>query len=144
MREIVARWKYRGDYIIGKIFRHYIEETFTKSFRQAKQEYVIVPIPLSKERLKERKFNQSLQLCKFTTSTNILDVLRAYYNEKQAKKSRSERILTKNPFYLTKPINKSVILVDDIYTTGRTIRHAAELLHSKGAPAIYSLTLIRG
>jgi competence protein ComFC len=39
--------------------------------------------------------------------------------------------------------NRSFLLIDDIYTTGSTLRHAAKLLIQNGAASVSSLTLIR-
>ncbi|MDW5473517.1 phosphoribosyltransferase family protein [Limosilactobacillus reuteri] len=49
----------------------------------------------------------------------------------QSSKTKEERLATKQPFILDAPekvINKKVLLVDDVYTTGRTLYHAANLL----------------
>lgn len=143
MQEFIARWKYRGDYILGKCFKHEFMKLFDIHFRETVKNAVLVPIPLSRERLYERGFNQAEMLTSFLPH-EIVNSLQRVHTEKQSKKSRRERMLTINPFILCQPINKPVILVDDIYTTGRTIRHAAQLLRENGCPEIYSLTLIRG
>jgi len=52
--------------------------------------------------------------------------------------------MTVNPFNLVKSLNNPVLLVDDIYTTGRTLRHAAQLLKEAGCQEVYALTLCRG
>lgn len=142
MKEFMAQWKFRGDYILGEVFEHQFYETFRKYFRSIVKGAVIIPIPLSKTRLMERGFNQAEVLASFLTD-QIDDQLIRVDHEKQSKKSRKERLETKNPFKLRSPIQKSVILVDDIYTTGRTLRHAAEVLIKNGCPAVYAYTLVR-
>src|SRR5690625_1097913 len=72
------------------------------------------------------------------------DILTRIHSEKQSKKTRSERLSADNPFVAAKKVNKPVILVDDIYTTGTTLRHAATLLKEQGCPEVYAYTLIRG
>lgn len=143
MKEIITKWKYRGDYMLGEIFREAFVRVFNQYYKQVNKQIIIVPIPLSKERLLERRFNQSFQLAEFITS-NLANILQRVHSEKQAKKTRIERMSSNNPFIATKSLNKTAILVDDIYTTGRTIRHAANLLKINGSPEVYSLTLIRG
>ncbi|MEI3607475.1 ComF family protein [Pseudogracilibacillus sp. SE30717A] len=143
MKEVMIRWKYQGDYILGEIFRQLFAKQFKQKFSEKIKHVKIVPIPLSDERSKERGFNQALELASFIHPSPSL-LLERHHSEKQAKKSKIQRMNTKNPFYLKESINKPVVLVDDIYTTGRTLRHAAHLLKGNGCPKIYAYTLIRG
>jgi len=143
MKEVIAKWKYRGDYVLGEMFKELFVQRFHQHFSTIRKNAVIMSIPLSKERLFERGFNQAFMLATFLTA-KVNESLQRVHNEKQSKKSRRERLKTTNPFNLTKPINKPVILVDDIYTTGQTIRHAASVLKRNGCPQVYAYTLIRG
>ncbi|WP_405100348.1 ComF family protein [Oceanobacillus sp. FSL H7-0719] len=143
MQELITKWKYRGDYILGEIFKDYFYQGFKDYFKPLMKEAAILPIPLSRERLEERGFNQAEVLSRFLPVDPEL-LLARKHGEKQSKKSRYDRIMTKNPFYLQETIKKPVILVDDIYTTGATLRHAASLLKENGCQEIYSYTLIRG
>lgn len=145
MKDVIAEWKYKGDYVIGEIFKKAFYELFTRVYHDKIKESVVLSIPLSKDRLYERGFNQAAQLASFLTQEKLEEneyLLRAT-SEKQAKKTRQERLRMENPFQLTKTINKSVILVDDIYTTGRTLRHVATLLKEQGCPKVYACTLVR-
>lgn len=142
MQDMIAKWKYRGDYELGTIFEDSYSEHFHKMFAPIK-DAVIIPIPLSMERLQERCFNQAVMLASFL-SPQKMNILSRTHGEKQSKKSRKERIYSENPFILQQKLNNPVILVDDIYTTGTTLRHAAKLLKDAGCPKVYSYTLIRG
>lgn len=140
MQDVITKWKYRGDYILINAFA----DDFAKHFSSLKEkDAVAIPIPLSSERLRERGFNQAKQLAQFLP-IQTKSILTRTHSEKQAKKTRYERIREANPFSVMQKINKTVILVDDIYTTGATIRHAATVLKDAGCPQIYSYTLIRG
>ena len=143
MKEVVVQWKYRGDYYLSEIFRESFVQKCKELFSKKMKEIMFVPIPLSSERLFERGFNQAFVLAEFMKE-NVQEVLTRIHSEKQSKRTRVERLISKNPFQLKNTINKPVVLVDDIYTTGRTIRHAATLLKHAGCPEIYSMTLIRG
>lgn len=142
LKDIISRWKYRGDYILADMFKAIFVSEFNKYFGQ-KHDPLIVPIPLSDHRLQERGFNQAARLASFITS-DISDVLMRTHSEKQAKKSRQERISSENPFTCEVTINRPVILIDDIYTTGATVYAAAETLIKHGCPNVYSFTLVRG
>lgn len=141
-QDIITMWKYRGDYILIEAFMNPFKEHYINRFAFLNNP-VAIPIPLSEERLKERGFNQAEQLALFLPIP-IKNILFRNNSEKQAKKSRHERIGEKNPFKIKQKINNPVILVDDIYTTGATIRHAATILKEAGCPHVYSYTLIRG
>ncbi|MDY7042863.1 ComF family protein [Virgibacillus sp. M23] len=143
MQELIAKWKYRGDVELGNIFRDAVRKGFTPTFAAMKKHAIAVPIPLSKDREKERGFNQAKILADFLPIKSEL-VLHRMEGEKQSKKSRKERIQSINPFSITKSINKPVILVDDIYTTGTTLRHAGKVLKENGCPEVFGFTLIRG
>ncbi|MHA6252372.1 ComF family protein [Oceanobacillus sp. CAU 1775] len=143
MQEMIARWKYRGDYILVDAFKPYVEKEFMKIYKRVLREALITPIPLSNERLKERAFNQAEALANIMPGKKI-QLLNRKHAEKQSKLTREERIQAENPFTLHQTINKPVILVDDIYTTGTTLRRAAQVLKESGCPAVYSFTLIRG
>src|SRR5699024_4625992 len=116
-------WKYEGDYVIGESIKTKFTASFMSHFQKRDQGHVIVPIPLSKSRLYVRGFNQALTLATFLKKAPEECLIRLH-SEKQAKKSKYERMMSRNPFQLTKKVTKPVILIDDLYTTGRTLRHA--------------------
>ncbi|MCT2537248.1 ComF family protein [Aquibacillus koreensis] len=142
MKEVIAKWKYRGDYALCDLFREDFVRTFNELFKDVKGAKV-VPIPLSKERLYERGFNQAEALAGFLDMPSE-NVLSRIHGEKQSKKTRRDRLMASNPFTLTVGITDPVILIDDIYTTGITLRHAAKLLKEAGCPEVYAFTLARG
>lgn len=143
MQEVIAKWKYRGDFALGEIFRSYVYANFKHEFQSLAKEALVMPIPLSSERLLERGFNQAEVIASFLPIQKAALLIREH-GEKQSKMNRIERIRTKNPFSLQGTIKKPVILVDDIYTTGTTLRHAATHLKENGCPGVYAYTLIRG
>ncbi|MDF2857097.1 MAG: phosphoribosyltransferase [Neobacillus sp.] len=139
-KKVLARFKFRGDYVLTKIFSSSINEALGKMKFD-----MLVPIPLSAERLYERGFNQSESLI-IESGHHITPLLTRIHAEKQSKKSRSERIHLAQVFQLASNIEvkgKRLVLVDDIYTTGSTLRHAAKLLKEAGAQSVQSLTLAR-
>lgn len=143
MKELLARYKFRGDAEISNVFKEELCFTYKREFQ--KEVDLIVPIPLSEERLYERGFNQSVLLAQFLKAPIITPLIRINH-EKQSKKSRRERINHSNYFTINDTIcikGKNLLLIDDIYTTGSTLRHAAKILKEKNAQNISSLTLIR-
>lgn len=140
LKEVMARYKFRGDYILAKIFAESM-----KVFLQKLTPDVLVPIPLSEERLYERGFNQADALI-IESGYQPTRLLSRIHSEKQSKKSRHERIHFPQVFQVEASesmMGKNVLLIDDIYTTGSTLRHAAKLLKAAGAERVQSLTLAR-
>lgn len=140
LKEVIAKFKFRGDYVLAGVFAESVKEALQKMPAD-----LFVPIPLSDERLSERGFNQAAALLDqsgFPAAT----ILTRIHSEKQSKKTRLERIHLPQVFKLNPDIlieGKKIVLIDDIYTTGSTLRHAAKLLKSAGAVCIQSLTLAR-
>ncbi|MGG0720069.1 ComF family protein [Robertmurraya massiliosenegalensis] len=141
LKELISQYKFRGDYILAKVFSKKLQTYLQKiSF-----DYV-VPIPLSAERQFERGFNQSEALIQ-EAGYHPTQLLQRTHSEKQSKKSRSDRIHLPQIFQIldaSELKNKNILLVDDIYTTGSTLRHAAKILKKEGAKSISALTIARG
>ncbi|MFQ3545371.1 ComF family protein [Halobacillus rhizosphaerae] len=138
-KEVVARWKYRGDYQLITAFEKELHQVFADA---KTKDLPLVPIPLSKEREVERGFNQAEAVIE-SVKGQPYRLLERRHTEKQAKKDRKNRIHSENPFFLIESPPEVVVLVDDIYTTGTTLRHAASLLRKQGSRQVYSLTLFR-
>ncbi|WP_346015005.1 ComF family protein [Metabacillus halosaccharovorans] len=144
MKDILSTFKFRGDAALAAVFLKDFKTSYKANFKTTKFDATI-PIPLSPERLYERGFNQAKLLADFLPLPQ-LEVLERTHHEKQSKKSRQERLTSSNVFSITDRSiieGKNILLIDDIYTTGTTLRHAAKRLKDFGAASISSLTLIR-
>jgi competence protein ComFC len=143
LKEMIAKMKYRGDVELMKAFYPLGRSSFKNIYRSS----LLVPIPLSEERHYERGFNQGEILAKGLKNNMSLVLIRKTHEEKQSKKKREDRIKQKeNPFEVTHLQNitgKSITLIDDVYTTGSTLRYAAKVLLEAGAKSISSITLGR-
>ncbi|MEH7332829.1 ComF family protein [Neobacillus drentensis] len=140
LKETLARFKFRGDYALAKVFVEFIKEKLTDM-----EPDLLIPIPLSDQRLYERGFNQAAAVI-IESGFTPTDILTRIHSEKQSKKSRSERIHLPQVFKIKPDLHlqgKRIILIDDVYTTGSTLRHAAKLLKGAGAAVIQSLTIAR-
>lgn len=116
---------------------------------------VIIPIPLSKKRFKERGYNHAELLAScvaqyFKIKISKRTLVRIKETKPQYKLNREERIKNmKNAFgILNLPTAKSqmpkaVILVDDITTSFTTLKESAKILKLKGAKKVIGLTFAR-
>lgn len=121
---------------------------------------LIVPVPLHKKKFRSRGFNTSFLLVKewalITGALNgvlpvipvIQDILvRKRWTEPQTGLGRKERLQNiKNAFGVSDSSNikgKTILLVDDVFTTGATVNECAKVLLRAGAARIDVLTLAR-
>jgi competence protein ComFC len=126
-----------------------MQNKFKQTFDQ-KNQPIIIPVPISPERLYERGFNQARSLANLINQNLPKEeILERTHTEKQSKKKKSERILTDSPFHLkpgtdfAKYKNKNLLIIDDIYTTGTTLRQIAKILQPLSMNSVKSLTLAR-
>ncbi len=116
------------------------------------QPQAIAPIPLHKTRMRLRGFNQSADLAQalgrafgIPVKEQMLEKTRKTRPQKELDESRRRHNLL-GAFSLGKdfcPL-QSIVLVDDVYTTGSTADEAAKCLKKAGAGNIYVLTLGTG
>lgn len=139
-KEVTTQFKFRGDYEIARVFSRPLQ----KQLEQLSVEEIIA-IPLHTDRLKERGFNQTEALLQVIAQP-CRNWLQRKEQGKQSKKSRKERLRMEQIFSLTTDADvngKTILLVDDVYTTGATLHCAAELLHEHGAKQIEAITIFR-
>ncbi len=139
MKEIMTLFKFRGDVALAKAFASPLKAIFSRQFSSC----AVVPIPLSQDRLVERGFNQAEVLASLLGVKIYEDALKRTHAKKQSKKSRRERMMSESPFEILALPSQRILLIDDIYTTGTTVRQAAALFRQKGATFVASLTLVR-
>ena len=148
VREIVHRSKYHH----ADFFQPLIDRWFSSvnQFPSISHDW-IVPIPLHALKEREREFNQAEHMAKSVASslggslnTNTLE--RIKYTETQTDLSRSKRLKNmKGAFAVKRKCNLSgtVLLVDDVMTTGATASACARVLKQAGAGTVNVLTLAR-
>ncbi|AIC95617.1 MULTISPECIES: ComF family protein [Shouchella] len=146
LKTLLSHYKYRGDVAIGHIFTFSLQAVICDHFN----DYVVTTIPLSEKRVEERGFNQADELIKGIGIHQCLTRNIGKDDRKQSKKTRYERIslVKQNPFNLVEEEKsfikgKKYLIIDDIYTTGVTVRMAAKTLLEAGAERVSSLTVAR-
>ncbi|MDQ1334347.1 MAG: hypothetical protein QG552_1297 [Thermodesulfobacteriota bacterium] len=113
---------------------------------------LIMPVPLHPKRLQERGFNQSLLLAKHVSRAlhidlDFLSLRRARYTPPQtslAKRERQQNV--RGAFELKNQgavKGKTILLVDDVVTTGNTLNECARILRKGGAQTVFGLSLAR-
>ena len=113
---------------------------------------LLVPVPLHPKRMQERGYNQSALLAQMISRYSGLpwqnSLQRVRNTPHQTGLSRNQRLQNLDgAFDLCKKIDvtgKRILLVDDVFTTGTTLRACAGVLHRYGAKEIYGVTLASG
>ncbi len=113
--------------------------------------WIIVPVPLYPKREKWRGFNQSALLAKILAKKLGLKygdyLLRIKHTKPQMKLKGWERKKNiKNAFALavnSSLLAESILLVDDVWTTGSTLKECCKVLKLGGAKKVWALTLAR-
>ncbi|MDE5061510.1 MULTISPECIES: ComF family protein [Wolbachia] len=132
-----------------KIYAKWIHQANRDTFQNAE---VIIPIPLHKMRLFKRKYNQAALLAKELSKLSNLSytpfaikrlrhtVPQAGLSLKQREKNLKKAFKTSNKEIIK---NKIVILVDDVVTTGATVRSCSQEILNSGAKEVRVLSLAR-
>jgi len=158
--------KYKGRKKLASIFaknmyEKILEELSDLSIMENFSEPILIPIPLSSKRYRERGFNQSELLCEelikidhlrhgvdMQLEKNIL--IKIKDTEHQARiKNRNERIKNMTGTFAIKDLEKNkklimkknIILIDDILTTGATLSEARKVLRQAGARKVIAFTV---
>ncbi len=151
MKGLIRSFKYKGRIALANIFAE-IMINYIRDNPEIADVDIITAVPLYKTRLREREFNQSLLLAdKIAKEFGIpakhtLEKIRKtkYQNELP----KSERLINlKGAFrvYANADIErKSILLIDDVMTTGATLNECADALLSGGADSVICFTLARG
>lgn len=104
---------------------------------------VVVPLPLSRRRLRDRGFNQSMEIARALPAalSSLVDpttLHRPMDAGPQAALPLDARAANvRGAFLAVRPLaGQHIALVDDVMTTGATLREAARALHAAGARQI--------
>lgn len=146
--EAVHRFKYGGKVILAHALG-----SLTASQAEALpiKPDVIVPVPLHAKKLKARGFNQSLLLAKAVAKrlgvkADWSNLERTRHTAPQIGLKHDERAENvAGAFEVRNPLifkNKKILLIDDVFTTGATVRECAKTLRKAGAE-VSILTLAR-
>lgn len=149
LREAIHRWKYQGKTYLTPFLGEWMEEGLRRYWDPEALD-LLIPVPLHIERLRDRGFNQALLLVKeLSRRTGIPYPLKVLQKRiptvPQVHLSGAEREKgVRGVFHVKrreKITGKSVLLVDDVYTTGATINECSKVLIAGGAERVDVLTL---
>ncbi len=107
---------------------------------------VIVPVPMHKDDVRERGYNQSELICKvisqrLNTPCNAKLVIKNRVTERQKTLTKTERAVNLSGAFSLTDANavkgKNILIIDDVCTTGATLVEIVKLLKEGGADKVY-------
>ena len=151
VRRYILKYKFQDKSYLYKTFVNFLLKN-EKFFEIIKSYDTIIPVPISKKRQKERGYNQSYLLAKeIAKKTGINIEINCLYKSKniieQIKLNKEDRVQNIQGVYelrnYKKIINKKIILLDDIYTTGSTVNECCKILKVASPNKIGVLTIAK-
>jgi ComF family protein len=149
LQEAIHRWKYEGKTYLTPFFASWMAEGLNRYWEPGSLD-LLIPVPLHTRRLRERGFNQSLLLVRELSRRTGIPYRKSILQKKkstipQVNLSGVEREKElRGTFHV---IGKeelsglSVLLIDDVYTTGATVNECSKVLLRGGAKRVDVLTL---
>ncbi len=144
---VMLKFKFVSDLIeevVGKILGE------RQDMREKFRGFTVVPVPLAQARERWRGFNQAAEIGRLVASRWSLalsDLLvRVKNTGQQVGKSRKERLENVRGAFGLKTrdqLPRAVLLVDDVWTSGATMRAAASVLKRAGVKTVWGLALAR-
>jgi ComF family protein len=151
LRSVIQKFKYGRKVSLGKPLGWLMARGCEEFLGQCRAD-LIVPVPLHPKRLRWRGFNQSVLLARqvsraYGTPLDPFVLLRRRATPPQTQLTEEERRKNMRGAFATNPDrpikNKSILLIDDVYTSGATVNECSRALRRGGAKEVYVLTLAR-
>ncbi len=151
LKELIHFYKYRNQPGAIDEIEPFLRDYFG-TFREEYQGYSVASVPLHVKKLKERGFDQSFVLAHKISEILELHLLvrpleRIRETLPQARKNREERLKNvRGAFDVVNAevvLDKNILLIDDVFTTGSTVNEVARVLKQAKAGSVQVFTLAR-
>jgi ComF family protein len=145
--QAITRFKFSRQLAFLPVMQHWLKQPICLELVAAAD--FLAPVPLHPKRIKNRGFNQSLLLAQTFPGAAVAReaLIRTRHTAPQVglnPKERQDNV--KGAFAVTDPARvkgQSVLLIDDLYTTGSTVKECAKVLRKAGARRVEVLTVAR-
>jgi ComF family protein len=151
LQDVIHAMKYWPVYGLSRPLAQLLQHQFATHWAEISPD-MLVPVPLHRRRLRQREFDQALALARYLSQGVHIpcqaEVLtRQRYTASQVGLNRTERDQNvRGAFDVRQPQavrGKAVLLIDDVYTTGATVKECARVLQHAGAAWVGVYTLAR-
>ena len=144
---VVRTWKDAGERRLGDVMADVMAPVVPPAWRR--RCCAVVPIPATSHAVRRRGFDHGLELaCAVACRLELpaVEILSRPRSLDQRKLSGSERLANMEGRFRALPgadAPRTVLLVDDVYTTGSTLYAATDALRAAGTHEVYCLTFAR-
>jgi len=149
LRELVLAFKLKGNPTAGGDCTDLIKENVS-SLMEGKKLDMVINVPLHQRRLLSREFDQAGLLAEAAAGALRLPFpsgsLTRVINTGSQTKVKDRKKNVRGAFMVKRPemvAGKSVLLVDDVFTSGATMEECSRVLKRSGAAAVHLFTLAR-
>ncbi len=152
VRELLHRFKYGKERYLRRLLGAWLAEALDDDRLADVEVDLLVPVPLHPAREREREFNQAEELARWVTrlrgvpTAKVLRRRRYTVTQTQFDRKRRMRNL-RDAFEVrqnARVVDKHILLVDDILTTGSTLDECARVLVEAGAASVNAIAVARG
>lgn len=158
VRELVHKFKYQRALYLRGLLAELLSSVLVDTRLQAQAgSWILMPVPLHRSRQRQREYNQAWELCRALSATSgipaVQGLSRVRPTTPQASLSRNQRLenlrgafALKKGARLASPLEgRTVLLVDDVLTTGSTTSECARVLRREaGVEKVVVITVARG
>ena len=149
--DLIRKFKFGRKKYLAKFFAQFLADCYHKN--NFKVDFATF-VPVHKSKLKQRGFNQSQLVAEYFASLVGLGLVDCFdkfvQHQDTARLTREQRIATIVGAMQLKPQvkdflkYKTVLIVDDVFTTGTTVNQLSKILKQSGAFKVYVLTIATG
>lgn len=140
---LIKQLKFREKLVIAHVLGDLLVRRIQSSYQAYPLPDVIIPIPLHKERLRQRGFNQALEIARVISRTLHLKIdyqttVRHKNTLAQSSLSANKRRENIHKAFAIRAMSKfkHVAVVDDVVTTGNTVKEFSNMLKKNGVQQI--------
>jgi ComF family protein len=145
LRDSIICYK-NGDAKYTKLLSHLLQNALESLIKS--KNLTLIPIPSSSQKIRERGFDAVANLCtnvikgseSVTMDTSNLYLRRAVLDQVGLTALQRQENLS-GAFGVRRVLNGTVVIVDDVITTGATLNSAAKALKHAGAQRVFALAL---
>lgn len=150
LKDILLLYKYRGMKVLGKELAGFIHRSLGEEDDLWWGVQAIIPVPLHPKRQRHRGFNQALVMARElgrlqggeVVSGSLVRTINT--SPQTSRKAEDRETNVRGAFAVTRAKRirgKTVLLVDDVFTTGATVQECSRVLKKAGAAEVRAITV---